>query len=181
MKTTAGRNYYVYGDVFYETRGKSKAKIDATLSLDPLNFYCFGDSPRYCSISAFWKSIPISIMTRDPIAIGDLPVYAGFLSQVGIFFWSATATLRFFGAKTLPRQMTYKSLRLFLLASGVITLFLGIDDAFLLHESVFPRFGIPKIFVLSSYAGVVLVYLITFHRVIFETDYALLVVALAGC
>lgn len=127
----------------------------------------------------FWKGIPIAKLTRDPIAIGGLPVYTGFLSQIGIFFWSASATVCFFSAKVLLRHADLHKLKRFLLISALLSLFLGFDDVFLLHEAVFPyHFGIPEKFVYGSYAGFVIFYLFRFYPLILETEFVLLAIAL---
>jgi len=126
-----------------------------------------------------WKGVPINRLTQDPTIIGGLAAYAGFLSQTGIFFWSATATLCFFSVTLLSDCMEQRELRLFLLVSGLLTLLLGLDDAFLLHESVLPYFGIPQNFVLGSYVVFVMLYLLRFHQIIFQTDYILLAIALS--
>ncbi len=60
-----------------------------------------------------------------------------------------------------------------------MTLVLGIDDVFLLHEKVFPWFGVPEEAVVGSYAGFVLFYLVKFYSVILKTEYVLLVMALS--
>lgn len=126
-----------------------------------------------------WKGVPINRLTQDPTIIGGLAAYAGFLSQTGIFFWSATATLCFFSVALLWGFTEQRELRLFLLVSGLLTLLLGLDDAFLLHESVLPYFGIPQNFVLGSYVVFVMLYLLRFHQIIFQTDYILLAIALS--
>lgn len=127
----------------------------------------------------FWKGIPIGRLTRDPTAIVGVPLYTGFLSQIGIFFWSASVAICMFSAKVLPRRHPDSlKIRRFLFISGLLTLVLGLDDAFLLHEELFPYFGIPQIVVLVSYAGFVLFYLIKFYSIILKTEYILLVMAL---
>ena len=110
----------------------------------------------------FWKGIPISKLTRDPTAIAFLPAYTGFLSQIGIFLWSASATICFFSATVLSKGVDCQKLRRFLVASALLTLILGLDDAFLLHEKVLPRFGIPQIVTYCSYMGFVLLYFFSF-------------------
>jgi hypothetical protein len=127
----------------------------------------------------FWKGIPIGRLTRDPAAISGSPFYVGFLSQIGIFLWSASAAICMFSAKVLSHTGSLK-VKLFFLVSGLVTLALGLDDAFLLHEEVIPRFfGVPEEAVFVSYAGVVLLYLVIFYSVILKTEYVLLVMALA--
>ena len=55
---------------------------------------------------------------------------------------------------------------------------LGLDDIFLLHESVFPYLGIHEKVVYATYAGLVLFYLVKFYPTILKTEYILLVMAL---
>lgn len=126
-----------------------------------------------------WGNIPISDLTRDVAAIGQLSAHAGFISQIGLFCWAASATVCFFSAAVLPIQgMNYRKVRQFLIASGLLTLVLGLDDAFLLHESVFPQLGIQSEVVYASYGGFLLFYLFRFYSTIFKTDYVLITMAL---
>ena len=129
----------------------------------------------------FWKSIPIDRLTCDPISIVDAPLYTGFLSQIGIFFWSATAAICLFGAKVLSRHPESLKIRGFLVVSGLLTLVLGLDDAFLLHEEFFPSIGVSQKMVFVIYAGILIFYLIRFSSVILETEYVLLGMALFFC
>ncbi len=126
----------------------------------------------------FWKGIPIGRLTKDPTAFGGLSVYTGFLSQIGIFFWSASATVCFFSATVLSRRADRHELKRFLLISALLTLLLGLDDVFLLHEEVLPHFGIPEKLVFGSYAGLFLFYLFRFYPLILETEYVLMAIAL---
>jgi preprotein translocase subunit SecG len=126
----------------------------------------------------FGKGIPIGNLTRDPTAILGSPFYTGFLSQIGIFFWSASATVCLFSAKVLSNEPESFKIRRFLFVSGLLTLILGLDDAFLLHEEAFPRLGIPEKIVFASYAGFVLFYLARFYSIIVKTEYILLGMAL---
>ncbi len=126
----------------------------------------------------FWEGIPIGELTRDPNVIGDLPVYTGFLSQIGIFLWSASATVCFFSVTILSGHARHRKLKRFLLVSGLLTLLLGLDAAFLIHETVLPHFNVPQNLVLGSYAGFVLLYLFRFYALIPETAYVLMATAL---
>lgn len=126
-----------------------------------------------------WREISIEILLRDPAAITGQPFYTGFLSQMGIFFWSAAATVCLFSVLIISRQTGQSRLRQFLLISGMLTLFLGLDDAFLLHEEVFPiHLGISEKVVFGSYAGFMLFYLSRFYPLILRTEYILMMMAL---
>lgn len=126
----------------------------------------------------FWKGVPIGRLTRDPTTIIRVPFYTGFLSQIGIFFWAASAAVCMFSAKVLSRHPDCLKIKRFLFVSGLLTLVLGLDDVFLLHEKFFPRFGVPETVVVASYLGFVLFYLVRFYSIILKTDYILLGMAL---
>jgi hypothetical protein len=124
------------------------------------------------------SNIPIEQLTKDPVSVGKMPAYTGFLSQVGIFFWAASVTLCFFNASLLWNQSHLHRLKRFFLNAGLLSLLLGLDDAFLLHEAVFPAWGISEKVVLLCYGGLVVFYLFSSSSVIRQTDYSLLGVAL---
>lgn len=126
----------------------------------------------------FWKGIPIGRLTRDPTTIVGSPLYTGFLSQIGIFFWSASAAVCMFSVKVLSRHTDSLKIKPFLFASGLLTLLLGFDDVFLLHEELLPYFGVPQKAVFISYAGFVPFYVVRFYSIVLKTEYVLLVMAL---
>jgi len=126
-----------------------------------------------------WKGVRIDKLTRDPAAIIGTRPYIGFLSNIGIFFWSATATVCFFGAAFMTKRRDSLMVMRFLRASGLLTLFLGLDDAFLLHEDLLPgHVGIGEPFIYVGYAALGLFYLLRFYAVILDTEYLLLMLAL---
>ena len=128
----------------------------------------------------FWKNIPVGRLTADPVALADgLPAYSGFLSQVGVIIWSAAASICFFCGKLVWRSRADRELKRFLAVSGAFTLWLALDDMFLLHETVFPLVGIPQNVVLGSYVVLTLAYLFAFRRTILETNFLLLAVSLS--
>lgn len=126
----------------------------------------------------FWKGIPIGTLTRDPTSISGSPFYVGFLSQIALLLWSASAAICLFSARVLSTQTGNLKIKPFLLVSGLLALILGLDDAFLLHEEVIPRFlGVPEEAVYVIYVGFVLFYLVIFYPVIRKTEYVLLIMA----
>lgn len=125
-----------------------------------------------------WKGIRVDQLTRDPTAITGARPYVGFLSTIGLFFWSATASVCFLGAVLMNKQRGLLRLKRFLFASGLLILLLGFDDAFLLHEDFLPQHvGIPERLVYVGYAALGLFYLVRFNAVILNTDYLLLLLA----
>jgi len=125
-----------------------------------------------------WQEIPLGHLTEDPARVVGFPFYIGFLSNIGIMFWSATVAICLFSA-TLVRQQNGLWFKPFLYASGCLTLLLTLDDLFLLHERVFPNYvGLSEEFVLAGYVMLMLLYLFKFSTVIFKTEYLLLGLAL---
>lgn len=124
-----------------------------------------------------WKGIPIGNLTRDIVTITNVPVYTGFFSQVGIFLWVATATLCLFSVGTGLKTQTNPGLKKYLYTSGLLTILLGLDDIFLLHEVVFPFLGIPEKIVYLAYGAIVIYWAVRFYAVIVVTEYILLVLA----
>jgi len=122
---------------------------------------------------------PLSELTRDPSAVTDTKFYIGLLSNLGIMIWSATTTICFFGVSLLKYGKRYHQLTNFLLFSGILSLILTLDDAFLIHETVMPSyFHIPEKGVYLGYLIFSAGYLVYFFRRILSTDYLLLTTAL---
>jgi len=126
-----------------------------------------------------WKGIPIRSLTRDITYNLDAPLYIGFLSQLSILLWSAAAAICLFGSKVLPRESDGRRTKQFLFVSGLLTVILCLDDAFLLHEDFFPRFGIPEEAMFGLYAVLVLFFLFRYYALILTTEYLLLGMAIA--
>jgi len=125
-----------------------------------------------------WKGIPIGNLTRDPVAVGQLPVYTGFLSQIGIFFWVTAVAICLFCSAVLARLVIRPRLKRFLLISALLTLLLALDELFMLHETVLPRLGIPERVVLSSYLLFFGLYFARYYRLIWRTEFLPLLMAL---
>ncbi len=122
---------------------------------------------------------PVSIFTRDPAAITNEPFYLGAFSNIGILFWCAASTICFFAFALLKDLPNKTQDRRFLLSSGLLNLWLLLDDLFLLHEDVLPRkFGIPEKLVYLTYGVIVALYLVKFRKYIFKTKFILLFLGL---
>ncbi len=119
--------------------------------------------------------IPIDVLTRDITAAGRVPLYTGLLSQIGLLGWAAAAAICLFTAGALAGPVRRK--RFFLLA-GLWTLLLCLDDAFLLHEGVFPDLGINERLVLAAYGGLAVLLFAGFASEVRATPYVGLIVAL---
>jgi hypothetical protein len=126
--------------------------------------------------------IAIADFTADPlIAAGGFPVYTGIIATITGLVWAATAGVLFFAWGILRDHATPRVDPGFLLAAAIITFMLMVDDVFLGHEIVYPRYlRIPENVVYAVYGLAVLWFLYRYRSTILRTDYLLLVLALVG-
>ena len=115
--------------------------------------------------------IDIGHMTSDVVQLGGLGSFSGAVSQLGLFGWCTAAAVCGFAAACLSRR-TSKVEFSFLVCSALLSTYLLLDDAFLLHE----RFSESALFPLLAVA--VLTYLFWFRRNILSTKYGYLVAAI---
>lgn len=110
------------------------------------------------------KNIDFSILTRDIMAKGDFPVYFGIFSNIGVFLWIATGSFLLFASFLMYHTKAAKRASYFLFFSALFSLMLGLDDFFLLHEKIIPRFlGVPEFAVFAFYGISALFYFYKFH------------------
>jgi hypothetical protein len=126
--------------------------------------------------------IAIADFTVDPlIAVGGAPVYTGVVSTIGGLIWSGTFAVCTFSYAVMRNAAHRNANGPFLLASACITLMLLVDDVFLFHEIISPRYlGVPQQLIYAVYAVIVLWFLASFQRTILQTGFLLLTLALVG-
>lgn len=124
---------------------------------------------------------PFAELTRDPAAIFEMPFFIGFISQIGLMFWAATATICLASAWVLHVERTQPQFKWFMVTAGLLSVVIGLDDAFLVHEEVFPLFGLPEWLPLLIYGALLAFWLWRFASFIrAQTPYLLLALALIG-
>jgi len=107
-------------------------------------------------------------------------IYYGFVSNLGIFLWIGTAAVALFSALLFYLNPKLRKFFGFALAAGLLSAWLGLDDAFLLHEVAFPELGVPQTLVLAVYVVLAGIYGLIGLKVIFSTEWWLLVLAALG-
>ncbi len=96
----------------------------------------------------------------DSTAVGDVRgrcchVYDGAISNLGIMLWAGAAAVAFFaGFLKLSEGRDARLESMAFLTSAALLL----DDAFLLHEAVMPRFGVPQIGTIGALGVLTLAY-----------------------
>lgn len=63
----------------------------------------------------------------------DVSSFLGFLSNIGVWLWISATSISFFTLISRKKELT-KKLKELLLLSGIISLLLGVDDFFMLHD-----------------------------------------------
>lgn len=70
---------------------------------------------------------------RDPAQYHQESSLIGFVSNLGVWFWVASAALALFGAMTISRTNSVHDGNLFLLL-GALSLLLAVDDLYMIHD-----------------------------------------------
>jgi hypothetical protein len=124
----------------------------------------------------FVMDVPTWYMVCDmTVLFKKAKPYCAFLSQLGLLLWAAAAAVSLLTAAVLSKTHEMKG---FFQFSGWLTLYLCLDDAFLIHDKVMPGLGIREIISLPLYLGVIIFYLFKYRAVIFKTEYLLMGMAL---
>lgn len=127
------------------------------------------------------SNVTVADLTRDATAVAEVPWHTGALSTVGLLLWSAAATLCLFTA-ALVRNTSGPAAQSgrFLLYSGLLTLVLLVDDAFLVHETVAPEYlGISARSLFTGYALAAIAIFWLHRKSIADSHYLLLLLAIA--
>jgi len=118
---------------------------------------------------------------RDPVSAGSLPIYTGLISSLGVVLWVATAGICLFAYSLVRTRAGQAEGARFLLAIGLLTALLGLDDLLLFHEQIAPRLlRIPELMVMVGYATFLGGIFIRFRRVLLDSADELLAGALMG-
>jgi hypothetical protein len=122
--------------------------------------------------------LPVAMFTRDPADITHSSPFLGVLSNLGILLWCATAAVCLFAFQVLRQDRGRKKTALFLLLAGLITILLLLDDLFLLHERVFPRYlHWRQRYPYYAYFSLTAAYLVAFRKIILKSDFRMLAAA----
>ena len=156
-------------DVIVQLKNRAPVLIIVYVVLFSLLFFVMVIAEHY--------HIGLAYLTRDTTAVLHVKPYVGIISNIGILFWSATVAISFFASVILSRRKSVK-MATFLLFSSLLTLVLLLDDLFMFHEYIFPKyFHIAQNMVYVGYFSLILIYLIKFRNVIFQTEFIVLFLA----
>ena len=123
-------------------------------------------------------NIDFGLLTKDPTQLTGLHPLIGIISHFGIIMWCSTASLCFFVC-TISEKYVNKNFKRFLFSSAFLTVYLLLDDIFLIHEILGPEYlHIKQNYIYVIYFFVTLSYIIFFLRLILRTEFVLLILAL---
>ena len=110
---------------------------------------------------------------------GEVHLYYGFVSNLGVLGMAATAAVVLFAAACRSAQGASDGMA-FLLGAGLVSGWLALDDLYLLHEALLPRAGVRQE-IGVAFAGLLVLGHVVFHRrLILAADWPLMMAALVG-
>jgi hypothetical protein len=135
-----------------------------------------------CSLGVIFLAASQSNFTyqelfNDPADIVGFHPFFGMVSTLGLFGWAAAAGISFLTYAVI-RDDDPGALRRFFFTAGVFTLFLMVDDAFMLHEQVLPKgLGIRERYIKMAYLVAAGAFGIVFVKQLLSNNPVLLVAA----
>ena len=124
-------------------------------------------------------NLNLAHLTMDQSAVANIPPYIGVFSSIGILLWCVCAAICLFTYGVLKKANQAQEYANFLLFSGLITTLLLIDDLFLLHEFVFPKYlYISERIVYAAYMIVFSSFFIRFRKIFQKTEFVILLAAI---
>jgi hypothetical protein len=103
--------------------------------------------------------IEASELTRDPAAVASVPPWTGAWSLLGVIGWAVAAGSCLTAGAALHALEPASEAARFLLATGVLLAYMGIDDALLLHDAVLPDYlHVPEPVVILVLGALLLAY-----------------------
>lgn len=138
------------------------------------------------ALLTFQPWVPLDQLVRDPVAASEdciraagtlarardcANVYFGFLSNLGILLWCASAAVSLFAFLQVYHASGRFRPGAFLLYAGIFTGALLMDDLFLGHERVYPTvFGVDEELTYALYAVLFGLYLVAFRDDLLKCD-----------
>ena len=118
------------------------------------------------------KEIALDTLTKDPLAILNASWYLGMFSNLGIMTWSGAVAICWFSAYRIYRANGMTMQAEFMMLSGLISLLMGLDDLFQLHELVLPHyFAVSENTVYLTYLNIYLLYFIRHRTLLMRSEY----------
>ncbi len=119
---------------------------------------------------------PMALLTRDVAATAGIKFYIGILSSIGALTWGASASVCWFAAAVLRGGAHLREPARFLAGAGALQTALGADDFFMLHETVYPKLGLPEEVIVAFYGLALLALVLRFRRQLLDSELLLFLI-----
>jgi hypothetical protein len=121
-----------------------------------------------------WKTgQPIYVLFQDIFYVAQ--VYIGFVSNIGAFVWAFAIAICVYVGVLLFNQREQRNASYFFLYAAVLSILLMLDDFFMLHEIIYPRyFHIGSDIIYSIYAALGIGFVVKFKKIILQSDLIIL-------
>ncbi|MBI5020761.1 MAG: hypothetical protein HZB59_04940 [Ignavibacteriales bacterium] len=123
-----------------------------------------------------WKTgQPIYVLFQDIFFVAQVPLYIGFVSNVGAFVWAFAIAICGYIGFLLYGKREQREIAFFFLYASFLGLLLMLDDYFMLHEIIYPRyFHIESEIIYLIYAALGITFVIKFKKIILQSDMIIL-------
>lgn len=99
------------------------------------------------------QGIDFGFLSRDPNYLAAAPFYAGALSNLGVLLWWSAGTAALLACALLWDRAANGRTAILLGTAGALSCVLALDDLYMVHEIVAPRyFGVAQPVVMAVYA-----------------------------
>jgi hypothetical protein len=130
------------------------------------------------AVGSTFFQVDMRTLTSDVATVAGVHPLSGFLSNLGILLWCATASICIFAAMILG-SVKREEVFWFLLSSALLSAYLLFDDLFMFHEDLAHRYlGLSEKIVFICLGIVTFAYLIRFSRLILRMNFSVLLLAL---
>lgn len=103
------------------------------------------------------------LLFGDAREMVSAPIYAGWLSDLGVLCWIAAAAVATFTVLAVDSPALHTRHQTCLGVAAGITVMLALDDLWLLHENAWPAMGVPSAIVYGVYGLSVLCWLVYYR------------------
>jgi|JI9StandDraft_2_1071091.scaffolds.fasta_scaffold00775_2 hypothetical protein len=111
--------------------------------------------------------VTFDVVMHDMATVADVHPLSGFVSRLGLLVWAAAAAVSLFGAYFVYRLGSARAG--FLLASGMLSLIMLVDDGFMVHERLAVEYlGLSEKVTLGLIVMMAAAWLVAFRRSILE-------------
>ncbi|MBA4312463.1 MAG: hypothetical protein C0417_07515 [Chlorobiaceae bacterium] len=126
-----------------------------------------------------WKTgQPVYVLFQDIFIVAQIPLYIGFVSNIGAFVWAFAIAVCAYVGVLLFNEPEQRNAAHFFLYASFLGVFLMLDDFFMFHEIIYPRyFHVDSDIIYIIYAALGIGFIIKFKKIILKSDLTILLLS----